>query len=162
MSQRREFLKTAGVVTASALISRQPLVANLAGGEDALDFGSDHLALQASSAGPAAPMGLLVNGAKNPLAIDRDATRFTWRAVGTGRGEMQTAFQILVSSNHANSAAGTEIGGTAEKSLQTNRLQLNTRAGLCRLPRGFGGKYEYGTKRAGSVLIACRHSLALG
>lgn len=94
-------------MAASALISPQPLVTKLASGEDASGFGSDHLELQASSAGPAAPMELLVNGAKDPLAIDRDATRFTWRAVATGRGETQTAFQILVSPSHTNLAAGT-------------------------------------------------------
>jgi len=107
MSQRREFLKTVGVVAASALISQQPLVAEIAGGEnEALDFGSGLLDSQASSAGPAAPMELLVNGVKSPLAIDRDATRFTWRAVATGRGETQTAYQILVFSSRANLFAG--------------------------------------------------------
>ncbi len=48
---------------------------------------------------PAAPVGLLVNGVSNPLAIDRDATRFTWMSVQATRGETQTAYQILVSSD---------------------------------------------------------------
>ena len=48
---------------------------------------------------PAAPVGLLVNGVSQPLAIDRDATRLTWRSAGTTRGERQTAYEILVASN---------------------------------------------------------------
>jgi alpha-L-rhamnosidase len=55
---------------------------------------------------PAAPAGLLVNGVSNPLAIDRNATRFTWRSVDTGRGEVQTAYQILVSSSPERLAGG--------------------------------------------------------
>jgi alpha-L-rhamnosidase len=56
---------------------------------------------------PATPAGLLVNGVSNPLAIDRDATRFTWMAVTANRGERQTAYQILVSSSPEHLAAGT-------------------------------------------------------
>src|SRR5579872_7238878 len=48
---------------------------------------------------PSAPAGLLVNGVSEPLAIDRDTTRFTWRLMDGDRGEKQTAYQILVSSN---------------------------------------------------------------
>ena len=58
------------------------------------------------SAKPSPPEALLVNGVSNPLAMDRDATRFTWRSVDAGRGEMQTAYQILVSSNSDHLAAG--------------------------------------------------------
>jgi len=46
--------------------------------------------------GPSAPVGLLVNGVRNPLAIDRDTTRFTWMSKDTERGERQTAYQIVV------------------------------------------------------------------
>jgi alpha-L-rhamnosidase len=60
----------------------------------------------AVSGKPAAPVGLLVNGVRNPLAIDRDATRFTWRSVDDNRGETQTAYQILVSSDPDFSTAG--------------------------------------------------------
>jgi alpha-L-rhamnosidase len=49
-----------------------------------------------ASATPSAPTGLLVNGVSTPLAIDRDTTRFTWQSTDTGRGEGQTAYQILV------------------------------------------------------------------
>ncbi|HEX3624988.1 MAG TPA: family 78 glycoside hydrolase catalytic domain [Verrucomicrobiae bacterium] len=45
---------------------------------------------------PSAPIGLLVNGVSNPLAIDRDATRFTWMSTDTDRGERQTAYEIVV------------------------------------------------------------------
>jgi hypothetical protein len=70
--------KTAGAVTGSALILGNPLVAELAGGEDStLHFGSDHLELQASAAPSFPPMALFVSGAKSPLAVDRAATRFT-------------------------------------------------------------------------------------
>ena len=53
----------------------------------------------AASGQPSAPVGLLVNGVSNPLAIEREATRFTWRSTDTDRGEVQTAYQILVFSN---------------------------------------------------------------
>ena len=55
---------------------------------------------------PDAPVGLLVNGVSNPLAIDRDAARFTWRSVDAGRGETQTAYQILVASSAEHLASG--------------------------------------------------------
>ena len=55
---------------------------------------------------PAAPDGLLVNGVSYPLAIDRDATRFTWMSTDAGRGEAQTAYQILVASSAERLAAG--------------------------------------------------------
>src|SRR5580698_6167047 len=56
------------------------------------------VAFGASSMAPA-PVGLLVNGVSEPLAIDRDTTRFTWRLRDGDHGEKQTAYQILVSSN---------------------------------------------------------------
>ena len=46
-----------------------------------------------------APAGLLVNGVHNPLAIDRDAVRFTWRMEDAARGTSQTAYQIRVASS---------------------------------------------------------------
>jgi alpha-L-rhamnosidase len=57
-------------------------------------------------AAPSAPVGLLVNGVSNPLAIDRDATRFTWMSTDTVRGERQTAYRILVASSSKNLADG--------------------------------------------------------
>jgi alpha-L-rhamnosidase len=59
-----------------------------------------------ASGRPSAPAGLLVNGVSNPLAIDRDATRFTWRSPDAGRGEKQTAYQILVASSAEQLAKG--------------------------------------------------------
>ncbi len=53
-----------------------------------------------------APVGLLVNGVRNPLAIDVDAAQFTWMSVGDRRGEAQTAYQILVASRPARLATG--------------------------------------------------------
>ena len=55
---------------------------------------------------PFAPVELLVNGVSNPLAIDSDTTRFTWKSVATGRGDTQTAYQILVSASVGRLAAG--------------------------------------------------------
>ncbi|HEX3626742.1 MAG TPA: hypothetical protein VH280_15125 [Verrucomicrobiae bacterium] len=48
---------------------------------------------------PSAPAGLLVNGVSNPMAIDRDATGFTWMSKDIERGERQTAYQIMISSD---------------------------------------------------------------
>jgi alpha-L-rhamnosidase len=45
---------------------------------------------------PSAPVGLLVNGVTDPLAIDRDATRFTWMSGDSERDERQAAYEILV------------------------------------------------------------------
>jgi alpha-L-rhamnosidase len=59
-----------------------------------------------ASGKPSAPVGLLVNGVSNPLAIDRDATRFTWMSADVRRGETQTAYQILVASSADSLAAG--------------------------------------------------------
>jgi alpha-L-rhamnosidase len=64
------------------------------------------VALKASGQ-PSAPAGLLVNGVSNPLAIDRDTARFTWRSADAGRGARQTACQILVASTAKRLAAGT-------------------------------------------------------
>jgi alpha-L-rhamnosidase len=55
---------------------------------------------------PAAPVDLLVNGVSSSMVIDRDATRFTWRSADVGRGETQTAYQILVASSAERLAAG--------------------------------------------------------
>jgi alpha-L-rhamnosidase len=71
----------------------------------ALLLGGISFAFGASSEGPA-PVGLLVNGVSEPLAIDRDTTRFTWRSTHASRGAKQTAYQILVSSNAEQLANG--------------------------------------------------------
>jgi len=55
---------------------------------------------------PAAPVGLLVNGLSEPLAIERDATRFTWISTDETRDERQTAYQILVASCAERLASG--------------------------------------------------------
>ena len=55
---------------------------------------------------PTTPIELLVNGVRNPLAIDRDSTKFTWRLPDGERGENQTAYQILVASSPERLADG--------------------------------------------------------
>ena len=55
---------------------------------------------------PAAPAGQLVNGVSQPLAIEQEAVRFTWRSEDGGRRAEQTAYQLLVSTNAAALAAG--------------------------------------------------------
>jgi alpha-L-rhamnosidase len=64
---------------------------------------------------PSAPAGLLVNGVSQPLAIERDATRFTWAQTDGARAETQTAYQVLVSSSPENLAAGTGDGWDSGK-----------------------------------------------
>jgi alpha-L-rhamnosidase len=59
-----------------------------------------------ASGKPIAPVGLLVNGVSNPLAIERDATRYTWMSSDTTRGERQIAYQVLVASSPKLLAAG--------------------------------------------------------
>jgi len=59
-----------------------------------------------TSGEPAAPVDLLVNGVSNPLAIDRNTTRFAWRSPDTGREETQTGYQVLVSPDPAALDAG--------------------------------------------------------
>jgi alpha-L-rhamnosidase len=59
-----------------------------------------------ASGKPSAPVGLLVNGVHNPLAIDSGSARFTWRSASDRRGEKQTAYQILVAANPKLLAAG--------------------------------------------------------
>jgi alpha-L-rhamnosidase len=58
-------------------------------------------------ANPSAPADLLVNGVSNPLAIERNTTRFTWLSPDTTRGEQQTGYQILVASSPKLLAKGT-------------------------------------------------------
>lgn len=56
-----------------------------------------------------APAGLLVNGVSNPLAIDRETARFTWRSADTGRGARQTAYEILLALSAERLATGTRL-----------------------------------------------------
>lgn len=48
------------------------------------------------------PIKLLVNGVENPLAIEYDQVLLTWQMDCQKRGEKQTAYQILISSNEKN------------------------------------------------------------
>lgn len=104
--KRREFFKSASVAATGALIFRHPLAAELTGGEeDILHFASGSLALQAATGRPSPPVGLLVNGLSSPLAIDRNAVRFTWKQAASGRASAQTAYRILVATNRERLAA---------------------------------------------------------
>jgi alpha-L-rhamnosidase len=81
-------MKTFALATLSVLTLAMAFLATEAGGQ------------------PAAPVGLLVNGISNPMAIGRDTARFTWMSTDTRRGEVQTAYQILVASSAGHLAAG--------------------------------------------------------
>lgn len=59
-----------------------------------------------AAAKPAAPVGLRVNGGINPLAIERDAVRFTWMSSDTDRGFRQAAYQIVIATSAERLAAG--------------------------------------------------------
>lgn len=109
MLKRRNFLKTAGATTAATLIARRSSAAKLSAANNASLPAADPSDLQEPRSKPNAPRGLLVNGVSHPLAIERDTTRFTWRSVAAGRGQTQTAYQILVSSHPAHLAAGTAV-----------------------------------------------------
>lgn len=96
-SSRRDFLRIAASTSASAvaLASLRPAQAH----------GQSRTA-SAASGKSAAPVGLLVNGVTNPLAIDRDAVRFTWGQKDAGRGAAQSAYRILVASSREFLAEG--------------------------------------------------------
>jgi alpha-L-rhamnosidase len=99
MLKRRVFLKFAGAAAASTLVAKRSIAAGLFAILDSSPGSALHgLPLHV----PGAPSGLLVNGVANPLAVDRSTIRFTWRSVAGGRGERQTAYQILVSSSRTN------------------------------------------------------------
>ena len=78
--------------------------------------------------GQVAPVGLLVNGVSNPLAIERDATRFTWRSGGCrpGRNANRVSDPGFLKPPSA-WPQEREIGGTAARWIRTNRLRLNMR-----------------------------------
>jgi alpha-L-rhamnosidase len=54
-----------------------------------------------------APVGLLVNGVNQPLAVERESVCFAWMSKDTRRGAAQTAYQILVASTRERLSAGT-------------------------------------------------------
>ena len=106
---------------------------------------------------PAAPVGLLVNGVSNPLAIDRDATRFTWMSQDTEPGSnanrVSNPGRLQPRSVWPREQ---QTGGTAARWIRTNRLRLNTPARRCLPPRGSGGKCGFGTRPAKPALTARR------
>jgi alpha-L-rhamnosidase len=60
-----------------------------------------------ASGKPSSPEGLLVNGVSNPLAVDRDSARFTWKSSDAERGARQTGYQMLVASSIDKLRSGT-------------------------------------------------------
>src|SRR5256885_8357772 len=72
---------------------------------------------------PSAPVGLMVNGARNPLAIDRDAARFTWRSADSSRAERQMAYQILVASSPDFRGQKSEVRGQNSNGALTSDLR---------------------------------------
>ncbi len=96
-SSRRDFLRIVASTSASAvaLASIRPTKAHAEDRAAAVVPGKS-----------AAPVDLLVNGVSNPLAIDRDAVRFTWRQTDAGRGTAQTAYRILVATSRELLAQG--------------------------------------------------------
>ncbi len=48
---------------------------------------------------PIAPVELLANGVRNPLAIDDGDVRLTWMIPAVGRGQLQAAYRVLVASS---------------------------------------------------------------
>jgi alpha-L-rhamnosidase len=54
------------------------------------------LARAALAVDPAAPTGLLTNGIRDPQAVDVAPPAISWTMNDPGRGEMQTAYQIVV------------------------------------------------------------------
>ena len=96
MLKRRVFLKRAGAATASTLLGRRSIAETLSAAVASSSASTSH------THATGAPLGLLVNGVANPMAADRGTIRFSWRSEAGGRGERQTAYQILVSSSRAN------------------------------------------------------------
>jgi alpha-L-rhamnosidase len=107
-SSRREFLRTVAATSASAvaLASIRPAQARGQGSDAGAPHATPASHVQQASGKSAAPVGLLVNGVSNPLAIDRDAVRFTWRQTDAGRGDAQTAYRILVATSRERLAQG--------------------------------------------------------
>ncbi|MGB8844866.1 MAG: alpha-L-rhamnosidase N-terminal domain-containing protein [Terracidiphilus sp.] len=96
-SSRRDFLRIVASTSASAvaLASIRPAQAH-----------AEDRAAGVVPGKSAAPVSLLVNGVSNPLAIDRDAVRFTWRQTDAERGAAQTAYRILVATTRELLAQG--------------------------------------------------------
>ena len=100
-SSRRDFLRIAASTSVSAVALTSFRQAHArgqssgTGAAQAIPASHPHQASGKSTA----PVGLLVNGVSNPLAIDRDAVRFTWSQTDAGRGEVQTAYRTLVATS---------------------------------------------------------------
>lgn len=83
-----------------------------------------------------APVELLVNGVRNPLAIDNGEVRLTWMIPLKGRRQIQTAHQLLVSPSpellakgHGNLWDSYKVASSQSSSVVYQGLPLST--GLC-------------------------------
>ena len=56
---------------------------------------------------PSTPVGMLVNGVNQPLAVERESVCFTWMSKDTKRESAQVAYQILIASSRGALSAGT-------------------------------------------------------
>ena len=71
--------------------------------------------VQAQGAAPGPPTGLLTNHTRNPLHIDSEAPFFTWQVNDTDRGEIQTAYQIIVDKRERATLSGHGTTWDSEK-----------------------------------------------
>jgi alpha-L-rhamnosidase len=55
---------------------------------------------------PLVPVDLRCGHKENPLGVEPDRARFSWRLAGAGTGRLQTAYQIRVADNEDNLARG--------------------------------------------------------
>jgi alpha-L-rhamnosidase len=107
-SSRRDFLRAVAATSASAvaLASIRPAKARGQNSDAGAAHANPAAHSQQASGRPSIPLDLLVNGVANPLAIDRDAVRFTWRQTDAARGEAQSAYRILVATSRERLAQG--------------------------------------------------------
>lgn len=104
-SSRRNFLRMVASTSVSAVALASARKAQAGGLSSDKTTGHANPAAHAGQVS-GRPADLLVNGVSSPLAIDRDAVRFTWRQTDFGRGEAQVAYRILVSPSRERLAAG--------------------------------------------------------
>jgi alpha-L-rhamnosidase len=97
-SSRRHFLRVIGSTSVVLPFAGRMRALEKGGERPADEHGASSQTRQLLGS-LSAPGDLRVNGVNNPLAIEREAVRFTWKQTNAGRGEAQTAYQILVSTS---------------------------------------------------------------
>ncbi len=101
----------------------------------------------AEIAGPAAPTSLRCEYLVNPMGIDMAKPRFFWVAAHSERGQVQSAYQVIVSTDPQ--ADARETSGTAERSLPPNRRSSPSPGRPSRAASPISGKSAPGTGTAG-------------